>query len=145
MVFLGNPEYGVELQPIDFVKVAEACGLKAVHVENPKHCQDQLKEALNADGPMLIECVVDPHEPPLPPVITKRQAKHLGEALARGDRNRVPIGLTIGRDMLDEATFEASPYGAGARVLGVSHEKEGDKELELARKGRNGDTRHNKS
>ena len=26
MVFLGNPEYGVELQPIDFVKFAEACG-----------------------------------------------------------------------------------------------------------------------
>ncbi|HYO49673.1 MAG TPA: thiamine pyrophosphate-binding protein, partial [Chloroflexia bacterium] len=26
MVFLGNPEYGVELSPIDFVKFAEACG-----------------------------------------------------------------------------------------------------------------------
>ena len=26
MIFLGNPEYGVELQPIDFVKFAEACG-----------------------------------------------------------------------------------------------------------------------
>src|SRR6266508_2258720 len=26
MVFLGNPEFAVDLQPIDFVKVAEACG-----------------------------------------------------------------------------------------------------------------------
>ena len=26
MVFLGNPEYGVALAPIDFVKFAEACG-----------------------------------------------------------------------------------------------------------------------
>ena len=26
MVFLGNPEYGVQLNPIDFVKFAEACG-----------------------------------------------------------------------------------------------------------------------
>src|SRR5207237_7489721 len=26
MVFLGNPEYGVQLEPIDFVKFAEACG-----------------------------------------------------------------------------------------------------------------------
>ena len=26
MVFLGNPEYGCELEPIDFVKFAEACG-----------------------------------------------------------------------------------------------------------------------
>jgi hypothetical protein len=48
--------------------------------------------------------------------------------------------------MLDEATFEASPYGAGARVLGIHREKEGEKELEVSRKGgRNGDTRHNKS
>src|SRR5947209_8275946 len=26
MVFLGNPEYGVSLEPIDFVRFAEACG-----------------------------------------------------------------------------------------------------------------------
>ena len=26
MVFLGNPEYGVDLQPIDFAKFADACG-----------------------------------------------------------------------------------------------------------------------
>ena len=28
MVFLGNPEYGCELEPIDFVKVAEGCGIR---------------------------------------------------------------------------------------------------------------------
>src|SRR5947209_18635597 len=33
MVFLGNPEFGVDLQPIDFVKVAEACGATGFHLE----------------------------------------------------------------------------------------------------------------
>ena len=36
MVFLGNPEYGVELQPIDFVKFAEACGGVGFRCEKPE-------------------------------------------------------------------------------------------------------------
>ena len=35
MIFLGNPEYGVELQPIDFVKFAEACGGVGFRCETP--------------------------------------------------------------------------------------------------------------
>ena len=35
MVFLGNPEYGVELHPIDFVKFAEACGGVGFRCETP--------------------------------------------------------------------------------------------------------------
>src|SRR5438874_11014056 len=35
MVFLGNPEYGVELQPIDFVRFAEACGGVGFRCEKP--------------------------------------------------------------------------------------------------------------
>lgn len=116
MVFLGNPEYGVELAPIDFVKVAEACGARGVHIENPKRCHDQLKQALKMKGPVVIEAVVNPHEPPEPPKVTLNQTKHLAKALARGDVNRTRIGLTIGRDMIDEATFAASPYGLAARL-----------------------------
>ena len=42
MVFLGNPEYGVELQPIDFVKFAEACGGVGFRCEKP----DEVRPAL---------------------------------------------------------------------------------------------------
>jgi pyruvate dehydrogenase (quinone)/pyruvate oxidase len=117
MVFLGNPEYGVELSPVDFVKVAEACGLRGVHIEEPTRCREQLRAALAEPGPVLVEAVVDPNEPPLPPKIKKTQAQHLAQALARGDVNRKRIGLTIGRDALDEATFEESPYGVVGRVM----------------------------
>ncbi|MHC5544060.1 thiamine pyrophosphate-dependent enzyme, partial [Singulisphaera rosea] len=35
MIFLGNPEYGVELEPIDFVKFAEACGGAGFRCKTP--------------------------------------------------------------------------------------------------------------
>ncbi|HJU11979.1 MAG TPA: thiamine pyrophosphate-dependent enzyme, partial [Candidatus Binataceae bacterium] len=63
MVYLGNPEYGVDLMPIDFVKIAEACGAKGVRIEAPEKCREQLKDALALEGPVLIEALVDPHEP----------------------------------------------------------------------------------
>jgi pyruvate dehydrogenase (quinone) len=116
MVFIGNPEYGVDFTPIDFVKVAEGCGARAVHIEDPGSCEEQLREALAIDGPVVIECVVDPNEPPLPAKITRDQAQALAQALARGEENRRQIGLTVGRDALDERTFAASPYGVVERV-----------------------------
>src|ERR671923_1225022 len=46
MVFLGNPEYGCELQPIDFVKFAEACGGTGFAIDDPAACGPTLDRAL---------------------------------------------------------------------------------------------------
>ncbi len=78
--------------------------------------QQTLREALAQPGPVVVEAVVDPNEPPLPAKITSEQAKALGQALARGEEHRRRIGLTIGRQMVDERTFAASPYGVTERV-----------------------------
>jgi pyruvate dehydrogenase (quinone)/pyruvate oxidase len=131
MVYLGNPEYGVDLFPIDFVKVAEACGARGVRIEHPSKCREQLREALAMEGPVLIEARVDSHEPPQPPKITRAETKHLAEALARGEENRARIGLTIGRHMIDESTMSASPYGFVGRVskkLGLGGHSQNDNE-----------------
>jgi pyruvate dehydrogenase (quinone) len=123
MVFLGNPEYGVQLEPIDHVKLAEACGARGIRIEDPARCREQLAQALAIkDGPVVIECVVDPNEPPLPAKITPKQAKSLAESLARGEPHRGRIAMTIFRDTLSEATFEEAPAGVVARVA----EKVGD-------------------
>jgi pyruvate dehydrogenase (quinone) len=116
MVFLGNPEYGVDFAPVDFVKVAEGLGATAIHIEDPATCGEQLHEALATPGPVVVEAVVDANEPPLPPKITSEQAKLMYDALRRGEESRVRIGLTIGRSILQEATEPASPYGVLARV-----------------------------
>lgn len=116
MIYLGNPEYGVDLSPIDFVKVAEGCGLRGMRIEEPKKCHKQLEEALAMDGPVLIECLTDPLEPPMPPKATKAEMKHLAESLLGGERDRVPISLTIARQAMDEALFPASDFGVLPRM-----------------------------
>jgi pyruvate dehydrogenase (quinone)/pyruvate oxidase len=116
MVFLGNPEYGVDFAPVDFVKVAEGCGATAVHIEDPATCGEQLRAALATPGPVVVEAVVDENEPPMPPKVTTEQAKMMYDALRRGEESRTRIGLTIGRSILQEASEPASPYGVLARV-----------------------------
>ncbi len=102
MVLLGNPEYGIRLQPIDFAAFARACGGIGMTVTEPKACGPILEEALNADGPVLVEAVVDPFEPPLPPKIEAKQAVHFAESLVRGQPKRMRIASTIMEDKIKE-------------------------------------------
>lgn len=112
MVFLGNPEYGVNVAPLDFVKFAEACGARGVRIDDPRRCGAQLAEALAADGPVIVECVVDQHEPPMPARVRKDQVSKLAKALRSGTPNRNRIALDMVKDLLDEASFRASPAHA---------------------------------
>ena len=102
MVFLGNPEYVCELEPIDFVRVAEGCGLRGVHIDEPERCAEQLRSAFATRGPCLIEAVVDPHEPPMPPKIEPKQALHLAQSLAKGTPDRGAIVKTLARSAIRE-------------------------------------------
>ncbi|HZT24900.1 MAG TPA: thiamine pyrophosphate-dependent enzyme [Pseudolabrys sp.] len=102
MVFLGNPEYVCELQPIDFAAVARGFGMQAFSVDDPKQCGDILRRALSTPGPVLVEAVVDPHEPPMPPKVTFGDAKNFAEALARGTPAAGKIALTVASDTVRE-------------------------------------------
>jgi len=102
MVFLGNPEYGVELQPIDFAAIARACGGIGFTVEDPEDCGRQIEEFLNCSGPALLEAVVDPFEPPMPGKVTADQILKFAESLIRGEPNRKKIALTAISDKVRE-------------------------------------------
>ena len=102
MVFLGNPEYGCELEPIDFNAVAEGCGIKTVRVDDPARCGEQLRDALATPGPCLIEAVVDPFEPPMPPKIEVKQATNMAKALAKGTPHAMDTALTLASDTVRE-------------------------------------------
>jgi pyruvate dehydrogenase (quinone) len=102
MVFLGNPEFGCELQPIDFVAFARACGGQGFSIEQPESCGAILDAALRTPGPVIIEAVVDPHEPPMPPKATAQQLAKLAQSLIRGTPNRGKIALTVASDTVRE-------------------------------------------
>jgi pyruvate dehydrogenase (quinone) len=102
MVFLGNPEYGCELQPIDFAAFARACGGTGFTIEDPASCGSILDQALAIPGPVIVDAVVDPFVPPMPPKITLAQATHFAESLARGEPNRSKIAWTVLSDKVRE-------------------------------------------
>jgi len=83
MVFLGNPEYGVSLEPIDFVKFAEACGAIGFRCQTPDEARPAFQAMMLADGPALVEAIVDPFEPPMPARVKTKQALRMAESPAR--------------------------------------------------------------
>jgi len=63
----GDPAYGITLQPIDFVKVAEACGAEGYNCKRPGDVEATLRRAFASSRPALIEVEVDPDVAPAPP------------------------------------------------------------------------------
>ena len=102
MVFLGNPEFGVQLHPIDFAEFAHACGGVGFTLDDPAECASTMDQFLAAPGPAILQAVVDQLDPPLPAKITADQALHFAESLARGEPNRSKIALTAISDKVRE-------------------------------------------
>jgi pyruvate dehydrogenase (quinone)/pyruvate oxidase len=102
MVFLGNPEYVCDVTPIDFAAFARACGGEGFTITDPAECGRILDKALATRGPVIIDAIVDPNEPPMPPKVTVDQAVKFAESLARGTPNRKKIALTVAADKVRE-------------------------------------------
>jgi pyruvate dehydrogenase (quinone) len=102
MMFLGNPEFGVELQNVDFAIVARGFGVRSWSVDHAEVLWETVRDALNEPGPVLVEAVIDPHEPLMPGNLTPQQAEHFAEALKRGEPNRERVGLTLFRDAVED-------------------------------------------
>src|SRR5438093_4353198 len=102
MGFLGNPEYGCELQPINFALFAQACGGTGLTIEDPNDCGRLVDQAFNTPGPVVVEAIVDPIEQTLPPKVSVRQAEKFAESLLRDEPNREKIVATIAEDRIRE-------------------------------------------
>ncbi len=102
MVFLGNPEYGCEMNSIDYAAIARACGATGLRVEDPAECGRVMDQALAASGPVVVDAIVDPYEPPMPPKVNAKQARKFAESLVRGEPQRGKIALTIAKDKVRE-------------------------------------------
>jgi pyruvate dehydrogenase (quinone) len=102
MVFLGNPEFACDLHPIDFAAFAFACGGRGFTITEPETCGDIVAEALAVQGPVVVQAIVDPNEPPMPAKIKAKQALHFAESLARGTPDRMDIVTAIGKDKIRE-------------------------------------------
>ena len=102
MVFLGNPEYECDLQPIDFAAVARGFGWQSFTIKEASEAGQIIDAALAVQGPALIEAVVDENEPPMPASIKAQQALHFAESMARGTKDWEKIAATIAKDRIRE-------------------------------------------
>ncbi|WP_307846938.1 thiamine pyrophosphate-dependent enzyme [Micromonospora sp. D93] len=103
-IILGYPEYAVRhRQPeADFSTWARGCGAFGVKVTDAKALPGAIREALAHPGPALVDCDVNPNEPPMPGKIKYDQAKHFTEAFLRGQPHKVATLATVARDKFNE-------------------------------------------
>lgn len=103
-IFLqGNPQYGIELQPIDFARVAEGFGIAGFTVEDPNEVRSTLVRALNHPGPALVNAIVDPNVGPIPGMITRSEATNFMKSIAKGQPERADIIAKMGEAFLRQS------------------------------------------
>jgi pyruvate dehydrogenase (quinone) len=71
----GLLDFGTDLINPNFAKMAEAAGLLGLKAESPNEVQPMIEQALQHDGPALVEVAVSRQELSMPPTITLEQAK----------------------------------------------------------------------
>jgi acetolactate synthase-1/2/3 large subunit len=58
--FQGLPDYGLQLQRVDFASIARTLGLNGVVVETPEEYAAALRQSWDAPSATLIDCRIDP-------------------------------------------------------------------------------------
>ncbi len=71
----GFVDFGTNLINPSFAKIAEAAGMLGLTAETPDQVRPMIAQALQHDGPALVEVVVSRQELSMPPTITAAEAK----------------------------------------------------------------------
>jgi pyruvate dehydrogenase (quinone) len=92
-VMEGEPKFPASQDIPDFpyARYAELLGLRGLRVDSPEAVAGAWDEALAADRPVVVEAVVDPDVPTVPPELKPEQVEKLRRALAQGDPNAAGV------------------------------------------------------
>ncbi|MDH0865823.1 thiamine pyrophosphate-requiring protein [Mitsuaria sp. GD03876] len=105
-VTAGDPKFEAsqDLPAFPYAEYARMLGIDGVRVDRPDDVAPAWTRALAADRPVLLEMVVDPDVPPLPPHVEKKQMLQYAKALLHGDAEaRGVIAATL-RELWAAAT-----------------------------------------
>jgi len=78
----------------------ELLGLQGIAVSEPEEVAQAWDQALASEQPVVLEAIVDPNVPPLPPHITLEQARNYLKAILKGDPDAVRIIKASLKEML---------------------------------------------
>jgi pyruvate dehydrogenase (quinone) len=103
-VLAGDPMFPGTQHIPDFpaARYAELLGMNGIKVDRPDDLAGAWSEVLSADRPSVLEVVVDPEIPPLPPHVTVTEAKKMARAMVKGDPERVGVTEKSLRGKLEE-------------------------------------------
>jgi len=83
MLVEGLPDHATDTPPVDYRRVAEAIGIPAVRVEDPRELRGALSDALGRSGPVLVDVVTDPRALSLPPSVTAGQVRGFATSMTK--------------------------------------------------------------
>jgi pyruvate dehydrogenase (quinone) len=67
--------FGTEFKNPNFAAMAEAAGVRGIRIEDPGEVDSSIAAALNHNGPVLVDAVVNRTELAMPPAVTMEMAK----------------------------------------------------------------------
>jgi pyruvate dehydrogenase (quinone) len=102
-VLSGDPKFegSQNLPKFNYAEYAKNLGLNGIRMEKPEDIKPAWEEALRTDKPIIIDALVDPDVPPLPPHIKFDQAKAYLKALFKGDPDEKGIIKQSFKDTLE--------------------------------------------
>jgi len=84
------------LPDFPYAAYADSLGLMGLRVDRPEEVAKTWETALKADRPVVVEAVIDPEFPMMPPHVTLKEAKAYALAVLKGDPDaKHMIGETI--------------------------------------------------
>lgn len=103
-VMTGNPEFtgSQDLPDFPYARYAELLGLKGIKVDDPEKLGAAWDEALSADRPVLLEAIVDPDVPTIPPHVTFDQMVKFTKTVIKGDAHERGIISQTFQDVIEE-------------------------------------------
>ncbi|GAA4763756.1 thiamine pyrophosphate-requiring protein [Actinomycetospora chibensis] len=102
----GDPKYpGSQWIPdVPYADYAEMLGLRGIRCDSPDDIGKAWDEALSSHGPCVLEVIVDPEIPPVPPHLMAEQAKKAVKAVAKGDPETLGIAEKGAQQKVHEFT-----------------------------------------
>jgi pyruvate dehydrogenase (quinone) len=83
MEVAGLPDWQTDITSPDFAMVAQAMGIKGLTVTEPDNVRQSLQEALEFNGPVLVNIMTDPNALAMPPKIEFEQVKGMALSMTK--------------------------------------------------------------
>ena len=81
MEVAGLPDWQTDMDNPDFALVAKAMGMEGFTVNDPENVQVVLEQAMNIDGPVLVNVMTDPNALAMPPKVEWSQMMGFAQSM----------------------------------------------------------------